>query len=178
LIGAAYDRKIYGFEVDTSEEQDREFIRRFNSARNKSHFNLLFHNCADFSRKVVDFYYPGAVHRGILDDGIMTPKQAAKSLTRYGHKHERVNFATFVIPQVAGTVPRSRNVDGVLEALIKSKKYVVPLAALHPVITAGLAAGYLGSGRFHPPKDAPVLNVTSQGLDEISSSDVRFRTVP
>jgi hypothetical protein len=43
-------------------------------------FNILFHNCADFVRQAVDFYYPHAIHRSLIADaGIMTPKQAGKS---------------------------------------------------------------------------------------------------
>lgn len=42
--------------------------------------NLFFHNCADFSRKVINFYHPGATHRSLTADlGITTPKQLAKS---------------------------------------------------------------------------------------------------
>ncbi len=108
LIGAAYDRTIYAFGIQTTAKQDGQFIQRFNSRPNKSRFNLLFHNCADFVRQAVDFYYPHAVHRSFITDaGIMTPKQAAKSLLSYGKRHRNLQFASFVIPQVPGTIPRS-----------------------------------------------------------------------
>jgi len=61
------------FEIETTQEQDDEFIQKFNSSPNQRQFNLLFHNCADFARQAVDSYYPHAVHRSILADmGIMT----------------------------------------------------------------------------------------------------------
>jgi hypothetical protein len=34
--------------------------------------------------------------------------------------------------------------------VLKSKKYVVPLAILHPFIAGGVAVLYLGEGRFNP----------------------------
>lgn len=162
LVGASYDRRIWGYEVATSEEQDQDLIERFNSRRNVGHFNLLFNNCANFTQKVLNFYYPHSIHRNfIADGGMMTPKQAAKSLVKYSWRHPEVNLLTFVIPQVPGTIKRSTPVDGVAEALVKSKKYVVPLAVLNPYLTGTLIAAYLGNGRFHPDPDAEVYNAAA-----------------
>lgn len=171
LIGAAYDRKIYSFEIETTEEQDLRFIQKFNSGRNKSHFNLLFHNCADFSRNVIDFYYPHAVHRSFFeDDGITTPKQVAKSLVTYSRKHSDLLFSSFVIPQVPGTVPRSHPIRGVLESFLRSKKYSLPVAALHPLVICGLAVAYLTTAECDPrrhftnkmePESQPAAIITS-----------------
>jgi hypothetical protein len=159
LIGASYDRKIWGFEVTTTAAQDAALIRRFNHRRNVSHFNLFFHNCADFSETVLNFYYPHAVHRNFIADvGMMTPKQAAKSLVKYSRRHEQTDLETFTIPQVPGTIPRSTPVDGVVESLVKSKKYVVPLAYLNPYVTGTLIAAYITDGRFHPDRQAVVFN--------------------
>jgi hypothetical protein len=156
LVGAAYDRTIYAFGIETTEEQDDKFIQTFNSRGNTNQFNLLFHNCADFVRHAVDFYYPHAVHRSIISDvGIMTPKQAAKSLVSYSKRHRDLQFSMFVIPQVDGTVPRSRAVRGVLESLVKSKRYALPLvsvAALHPYFGGSLAFAWIEGARFNPRK--------------------------
>jgi hypothetical protein len=43
-----------------------------------------------------------------------------------------------------------------MESVVKSKKYVVPLAVLNPEVTAGLVVAYLTDGRFKAPKDATV----------------------
>ena len=159
LVGASYDRRIWGFEMATGEDQDDTLIRSFNSRRNLSHFNLFFNNCANFSERVLNFYYPHSVHRNfIADAGIMTPKQAAKSLVKYNRRHPEMDLHTFVIPQVPGTVPRSTPVDGVVESLIKSKKYVLALAYLHPYVAGTLIVAYLGDGRFHPDPHAEVFN--------------------
>jgi len=159
LIGASYDRKIYGYQLETSEQQDRRLIAAFNDRRNESHFNLFFNNCANFAQMIFNFYYPHSVRRNfIADTGLMTPKQAARSLVRYSKHHRDLKFTTFVIPQVEGPIHRSEAIDGVIESLIKSKKYVLPLVALHPFITGGLAVVYLGDGRFHPDPHAEVFN--------------------
>lgn len=156
LIGASYDRKIYGFEIETTREADERFIAEFNDNRNVSHFNLFFHNCADFSKMLLNVYYPHAIHRNFfIDLGITTPKQVARSLTKYAKRHPELDFSTFVIPQVPGTIHRSHPINGVVESLVKSKKYVVPLFVLSPQVTAGMIVAYLADGRFKAPKDSP-----------------------
>jgi hypothetical protein len=157
LIGASYDRRIYGFQVQTTAEEDERFMAKFNDSPNVSHFNLLFHNCADFSRTLLNVYYPHGVHRNFFVDlGITTPKQVARSLTNYAKEHPELEFSTFMIPQVPGSIRRSHSIDGVLESVVKSKKYVVPLAVLNPELTAGFIVAYLTDGRFKAPKDAAV----------------------
>ena len=164
LVGSAYDRKIYGFAVETTEDQDDTLIADFNDRTNKSHFSFFFNNCANFAANVMNHYYPRSVHRNfIADAGLMTPKQAAKSLVKYEKKHEEVETADFVIEQVPGSIPRSTPVDGVAEALLKSKRYVVPITVLYPPVTAGLAIVYLGGGgRFHADPRASVFDPVTE----------------
>jgi hypothetical protein len=160
LIGSSYDRTIHGFEVVSTQEQDERFIALFNDKKNVGHFNLLFHNCADFSRVVVDTYLPHAIHRNVIADvGLMTPKQAARSLVKYGKEHPELNMSAFVIPQVPGSVPRSHGVDGVAESLVKSKKYLIPLAVLSPEAAGGVAVAYLVDGRMSLPKNAKLFEI-------------------
>jgi len=155
LVGAAYDRKFYAFEIETQEAQDDELIKVFNSRRNKQSFNAFFRNCADFAKDVINFYYPKAVRRSIIaDSGFTTPKQVANSLVRYSQKRPELQFSAFVIEQVPSNLPRSKRIRGVLESLVKSKKYVVPLVVVHVWLTPGLAAGYITTGRFNPSRHA------------------------
>lgn len=155
LVGASYDRKIFGFAVSTTSDQDDRFIRIFNDRKNVGHFNLFFHNCADFSRVVLDTYYPKAIHRNAFGDfGMTTPKQAARSLFRYGRKHPELKPITFEIAQVSGTIPRSRPIEGVAEALVKSKKYLVPLAFLQPEVAGAIVVDYLTDDSARLPKTA------------------------
>jgi hypothetical protein len=143
LVGAAYDRKIYSFEIETTDAQEDRLIEKLNLEKNRSHFNLFLHNCADFSRGIINTYYPHATHRSLFaDEGITTPKQLAKSLISYSKRHSDLQFSCFVIAQVPGTLPRSGPVRGVLEAFLK-KKYVLPVAVLHPLVASGMAVAYL-----------------------------------
>lgn len=159
LVGASYDRRIWGFEVATTPEQDEMLMDNFNSRRNLRRYDALFHNCANFTEQVLNFYYPHSIHRNfIADAGVMTPQQAARSLMKYSRHHPGIDMRTFVIPQVPGTLPRSKPVDGIIESLVRSKKYVVPLAVLHPFVAGTLVVAYLGDGRFHPPAHAEVYN--------------------
>ncbi len=151
LIGASYDRKIYGFELETSAEQDEAMIAYLNDRRNTAHFNLLFSNCSDFARELFNAYYPHALHRNLIaDSGFTTPKEIAKLLVRYSKHHEDLQFSAFVIPQVPGRLGRSSSTRGVLESLVKTKKYALPLVCLHPWIAGGMGLAYLASGRFNP----------------------------
>jgi hypothetical protein len=166
LVGESYLRTIHGFEVVSTAEQDERFIAIFNDRRNTGHFNILFHNCADFSRVVMDIYLPDAIHRSIVADlGITTPKQVARSLVRYGRKHPELEMSAFVIPQVPGTIKRSKRVDGVAQSLIKSKKYLIPLTILAPELSGGLVVAYLIDGRMKLPKNAMVFNVDDNEME-------------
>ena len=175
LVGSSYDRKIYGFQIPTTGEQDAHLIEDFNTRRNNGRFNLLFHNCADFSRTVINtYYYSHAMRRNwIADVGITTPKELVRSLERTSRKRG-IPLQVFVIPQVAGSIPRSIRIDGVLEAFLK-RKYVVPVAVLQPVVAGSLAVVYLADGRFSLPKNPAVLDVTALsqaalGLAELQRS--------
>jgi len=159
LVGSSYDRTIYGYQIETSAHRDDDFIRVYNQRNNKSHFNLLAHNCADFARGVINFYYPRTLHRNVVADmGITTPKHIAKLLVKFSARHPELQSSSFVIPQVPGSVPRSTTVHGVVESLLKSKKYIVPVAVFEPVAAGAMAAAYIsGGGRFDPKKNALVL---------------------
>jgi hypothetical protein len=163
LLGVAYIRKIYSFEVATTDEQDDRLIVEYNDRANRSHFNLFTNNCADFSRGVLNFFYPHAVGRNVIADvAITTPKQIAKRLVAYARRHDELQLSNIVIPQVPGTFSRSHAPRGVVESLLKTKKYVVPIAILHPYVLAGIAVTYLTNGRFEFPKNAPTIPVTDQ----------------
>jgi hypothetical protein len=160
LVGSSYDRTSYAFEIETSAEKDDELIRRFNADPNHGIYKLLSRNCADFVREIVNFYYPGALHRGIIGDfGVTTPKQIAKCLVKFSKHHPELQSASFVIPQVPGTVRRSKPVRGVVESAFKAKKYMAPLLLWHPAIVGCFAAAYFtGSRGFDPSRHALVFD--------------------
>jgi hypothetical protein len=161
LVGTAYDRTSYGFEIETSPAQDEAFIRAYNSAPNRSHFRLVSRNCADFAKDVINFYYPKSLHRSVIADvGITTPKQMAKILIKFSGRHSGLQFSRFVIPQVPGVAARSTPVHGVVESFLKSKKYIIPSAVVNPIFAGCVVAVYVGTGagRFDPARQALVFN--------------------
>ena len=173
LVGSSYDRTIHGFQVTSTSEQDLRFIAIFNDRHNVGHFNLLFHNCADFSRQVIGIYLPHVIHRSFIADlGLTTPKQVARSLVRYGKDHPEFEMSAFVIPQVAGTVKRSHAVRGIAESLVKSKKYLLPMVILGPALTGGVVIAYLSDGRMTLPKDAAVFDIDDAVIKAVSVAPV------
>jgi hypothetical protein len=158
LLGVAYIRKLYSFEIVTTIEDDDRLIQEYNDRTNSTHYNLFTDNCADFSRSVLNFYYPHASGRSITADlGITTPKQIAKSLTAYAHHHDQLELSEIIIPQVPGSFSRSRTPRGVAESFLKTKKYALPIAVLQPYVLAGIAVTYLANGRFQMANNAPVV---------------------
>lgn len=158
LVGSSYDRQIYGFELATTPEQEQRLIAKLNDRRNKSHFNLFYRNCADFSRSILRMLYPNTIPRNsIADFGLTTPKHLARSLVKAGMAQPALGYKEFQIPQVPGTTTRSHHVRGIAESLVRSKRYIVPLAFLSPTTAATLIATYVGAGRFSVPKNAPIM---------------------
>jgi hypothetical protein len=174
LIGSAYDRTLYGFQIETTPEQDDEFIAHYNAGPNRESYKLVSRNCADFVRQAVNFYYPKATKRSVIADlDVSTPKHAAKSLVQFSKRHPELRFTSFVIPQVPGTIRRSRPVHGLMESIFAAKKYELPLLALHPFVAGGVAVAYVSSGRFNPAHNAMLL--TEDGDLERPLSDQERR---
>ena len=173
LVGSAYDRTLYAFQLPTTADQDDAFIAKYNSQPNRESYKLVTNNCADFVKTAVNFYYPKAVRRGLISElDISTPKHAAKTFVQYAKKHPELHMTAFVIPQVPGTVRRSRPVRGALESVFKAKKYEVPLLVLHPVVGGAFVAGYyLGGGPFNPSKNALVFSPDGDLQAPLSSED-------
>lgn len=162
LVGSSYDRTIYGFEIETTHEQDEALIEKLNSSPNRSHFHTVSRNCADFAKDIINFYYPKALHRSVIADvGITTPKQMAKTLTRFSDHHPDLELSRMIIPQVPGSMPRSAAVHGVVESFFKSGKYIVTSAVISPIFAGCVAAVYVGTGAggFRPARNADVFVV-------------------
>lgn len=170
LIGVAYERRMYAFRFDTTEAQDDAFITRMNSHKNESHFQLLFNNCSDFSRKVLNEYFPRTFRRSFFPDaGMTTPKQITYKLARYAKKHPETHLAVFEIPQVPGYRRMSRTNKSISESLITTG-YAVPIAILSPYLAGGLFVDYVMGGRYHLiPKDPEKLTPDSLATLTVSA---------
>ncbi len=176
LVGSAYDRTAYGFEIETTREQDQAFIEAYNLRPNVSHFHTVYRNCADFAKDVINFYYPKALHRSaVADVGITTPKQMAKMLIKFSNRHPALQFSRFVIPQVQGSAARSTPVHGVVESFLKSKKYIVPSAIVSPIFAGCVVAVYVGTGagRVNPAQEALVYSASGDLEAPIGAEDRR-----
>jgi hypothetical protein len=177
LIGSAYDRASYAFEIETSTAQDEAFIRKYNAAPNRSHYRTVSSNCADFAKAVINFYYPKALHRSVVADvGITTPKQMAKMMVKFSARHPELQFTRFVMPQVPGVEARSAPVHGVVESFLKSKKYIVPSAIVSPIFAGCVAGVYVGTsaGRFDPARDALVYAAERPLEKPLAAEDRRY----
>jgi hypothetical protein len=174
LIGASYLRTIYAFQIETNPEKDAELIRMLNDRSNRQRWNLVTANCADFARQIISFYHPHSVHRSIVGDlGVTTPKQLARTLSRFSRRHPELQPSKFVIPQVPGTIPRSKRVKGVFEVMLTAKKYMWPIFLFHPYAAGIAVAVYVQHWHFNPGKDAPILDAEHELNAALTSKDRR-----
>ena len=148
FVGVAYERRIYVFRFGTTEAQDDALIARMNAEPNRSRFNLLYRNCADFTGGILNFYFPGTFRRSILPDaGITTPRQITYKLVRYARKHPETQLTGFEIPQIPGYRRGSRRNQSITASLI-TRGYVLPFAFISPYIVGGVLVDYLVWGRY------------------------------
>jgi hypothetical protein len=148
FVGVAYDRRVYAFRFATTEEQDDALIAQMNDGPNRSRFNLLRRNCADFNSGILNFYFPKTFHRRALSDGgITTPRQVTYQLQSYARKHPETQVSVFDIHQIPGNRRHSHSNKSIAQSLITSG-YVVPLAFISPYIAGGVIVDYLGWGRY------------------------------
>jgi hypothetical protein len=177
LVGAAYQRRIYAFRFATTPEQDDALIAQLNDSPNRSHFYLLFRNCADFARFVLNNYFPGTFRRSLFPDAdVTTPKQIAYKLARYGRKHPEAQLTVLEIPQVPGYRRHSRRNKDIAE-VFATTAYAVPLTLVNPYIFGGVFVDYIVRGRYHlvpkhPQTVGPqnMLALTSPGAPKQNSA--------
>jgi len=176
LIGSSYDRTIYGFEIETTRKQDLALIKKLNSSENVSHFHTVSRNCADFVKDIINFYYPKALHRSVFADvGITTPKQMAKTMTKFSARHPEIQFSRIVIAQVPGSMSRSTTAHGVVESFFKSKKYIVPSAVASPIFAGCVAGVYFttGAGHFEPARNANIFVAGREAESPVEHEDIK-----
>jgi hypothetical protein len=154
MVGATLARSIYMFVVETTLEQDLALIEQFNSQTNQNHFNGMTRNCADFTRRVINTYFPNATGPDYINDfGMTTPKAIARSFTRYAHRHPEAGFRVLHFAQVPGTIKRSSECRTGTEQLVRSKKLLVPMLIFADHVLPFVAASYILTGRFNPQRE-------------------------
>jgi hypothetical protein len=151
MVSASSERTIYILVVSTTIEQDQALIEKFNNAPNVNHFNGLRRNCADFTKDVINTYFPHAAHRNALNDfGMTSPKGVARSFAHYAHDRPEAEYHVMHFAQIPGTTKRSTECREGTEQLYRSKKLLVPMAlfAWHELPIA--VGSYALTGRFNP----------------------------
>jgi hypothetical protein len=161
LIGAAYERRIFAFRFETTPEQDDALIAQLNDSPNRSHFHLLFRNCADFARMVMNNYFPNTFRRSIFPDaGVTTPKQIAYKLVHYARKHPETRLTVIEIPQIPGYRAPSHKTKNIVESF-STTAYALPLTLVNPYLFGGIFVDYMIRGRYHiVPKHPDVVAPT------------------
>jgi hypothetical protein len=153
--GAALDRRLWGYQIRTTVEQDERFVALMNARPNLRRYRVRSANCANFVGDIVNLYFPKTVKANrIADWGIVTPKQVARSMVKFGKAHPEAGLKVLEIPQVAGTLRRSRPTRGISEFFFKTKRYAATLAVIQPEAVVAAMVTYAASGRFRIGEDA------------------------
>ncbi len=165
--GMAYNRRLWAYQVATTPEQDATVVAVVNDHANRHRYHLSGANCADFAAELVNLYYPGAVRHAdrVADYGLMTPKHVVRSLSEYAAKHDELNLHVWEIPQVPGSLRRSKTVWGGVESALKTKLYVFTLLIIQPEIPLALEVLYLRHGRWK-------VGAGAQPMPALSSSPI------
>ena len=154
--GVAYNRRLWGYRLDTTPEQDAQIVALMNLRGNHHRYHLIGSNCANFGADLVNLFFPQAVSHPdrISDLGYMTPKQVMRSVVRYAAIHPGLNLEILEVPQVPGSLRRSRPVRGAAEGLLKTKRYLFTLLVIQPEAPLALSLMYLHDGRWQAGKGA------------------------
>ena len=154
MVAATMIRGVYIFAVGTTEEQDQQLIAEFNNAANANHFNGVTRNCADFTKHIINTYFPHAAKADYLNDfGMTSPKAVARTFTHYGLRHPQSDFRVMHFAQVPGVTKRSRIVRSGTEQLFHSGKLLVPMALLSYYTVPVVAVSYFTTARFNAQKE-------------------------
>jgi hypothetical protein len=154
MVAATMIRGVYIFAVSTSVEQDQQLIAEFNNSVNKNHFNGVTRNCADFTKHIINSYFPHSAHADYLNDfGMTSPKAVARTFTHYGLHHPESNFRVMHFAQVPGVTKRSRIVRSGTEQLFHSGKLLVPMAIISYYTVPVVTASYFTTARFNAQRE-------------------------
>jgi hypothetical protein len=154
-IGAAFDRRLFLYIIDTTPSQDAAILALLNSDPNQRRYTLGRDNCADFAANVLSVAYPGILRRNVIADFDMTtPKNLARLMDAYGQTHPEAHLQVTEIPQIPGTLRRSRPIRGSAETFVKTKRYLATLLVIQPEVMLADWVAYESKGRWVPGKDA------------------------
>ncbi len=167
-IGAAFDRRLLVYSFDTSPAQDTALLTWLNHDGNRRSYTLTRHNCADFAADLLRLALPPALIRRnrSADFNMMTPKQLARVVDGYGQEHPELHPAVYEVPQLPGSVRRSRPLRGAAESLLTTKRYAAALLVLQPEIILASWIIYEKRGKWTP------------GLDTVAATPSTWQPMP
>lgn len=154
-VGAAFNRSIYIFVVHTSAEQDLKFIQRLNALPNENHFSAMRRNCANFTKDIINEYFPHSAKANFINDfGMTSPKAVARSFARFAHRRPDLEYHVIHYAQLPGTYKRSDKNRLGTELTFHAKLFLAPLLPLgiisiHETLPVFFTA-YMLTGRFNP----------------------------
>jgi hypothetical protein len=149
IIGTALNRDLYAFTAKTTPEQDEIFMNKYSLLVKGNDFNVFYKNCADFTKDIMNLYFPNSSKRDFINDLTMTtPKAITKSFSRYALKRPDLLFFVKKYPQLDGTIMRSFGNRNFTETAFTSKKYVITQALTMPVLLPFFAGTYFATGYF------------------------------
>src|SRR5215813_9383360 len=187
MVAATMIRGVYIFTVSTTAEQDQRLIADFNNSVNKNHFNGVTRNCADFTKHIINSYFPRSARADYLNDfGMTSPKAVARTFTHYGLHHPESDFRVMHFAQVPGVTKRSRTVRSGTEQLFHSGKLLVPMALISYYTVPVVTVSYFTTARFnaqkefehHPAAQMPTSHASADFREQIAGTDAdwkRFR---
>ncbi len=161
-IGSAYDRRLLMYQFDTTPAQDTAMLAWLNDRPNRRAYTLGRANCADFAADLLRLALPPDVlKRNVLADFDMTtPKTLAREVDRYGHAHPELHLRVYEVPQLPGSLRRSRPIRGAAESLLTNRYYLTTLLVIQPEIILADTVIYEKRGKFHIGDDAQTIRPT------------------
>jgi len=184
MVAATMIRGVYIFTVATTIEQDQQLIAEFNNSVNKNHFNGVTRNCADFTKHIINTYFPHSAHADYLNDfGMTSPKAVARTFTHYGLHHPESNFRAMHFAQIPGITKRSRTVRSGTEQLFHSGKLLVPMALISYYTVPVVTVSYFTTARFNAQKEfehhaaaqTPSSEAVPAASEEIAGTDAEWK---
>jgi len=159
-VGSAFDRRLLVYSFDTTAGQDAATLHWLNDRPNRRAYTLTRHNCADFAADLLRLALPPEVlHRNVLADFDMTtPKTLAREVDTYGRQHPELHLQVYEVPQIGGTLRRSRPIRGAAESLITTKRYFAVVVVLQPELMLADWIIYETCGRWSLGLDAVAIS--------------------
>ncbi len=160
-IGAAFDRRLFLYTFDTTPTQDAQLLAAINALPNRRRYTLGRANCADFAADILALVLPAHPARNVFADFDMaSPKNLARQIDALQTDHPELHLRVYELPQLPGSLRRSRPLRGAAETFVKTKRYLFTLIVLQPELVVADWLIYEARGRWSPGQDAQLLTPT------------------